>query len=117
MIRWTIQEPEKVAVVTEVRERFDQAGAAILTEYRGLTVKEIAALRRSLGAAGGDYRVYKNTLVRFAARDLGLVDLDALLDRPDGDRVRQSGGGRPGWRRRRWPRRFGSTPGATRSWS
>jgi large subunit ribosomal protein L10 len=74
--------PEKVAVVTEVRERFDRAGAAILTEYRGLTVKEIAALRRSLSAAGGDYRVYKNTLVRFAARDLGIVDLDALLTGP-----------------------------------
>lgn len=74
--------PEKVAVVTEVRERFDRAGAAILTEYRGLTVKEIAALRRSLSAAGGDYRVYKNTLVRFAARDLGIADLDALLTGP-----------------------------------
>ena len=74
--------PEKVAVVTEVRERFDRAGAAILTEYRGLTVKEIAALRRSLRAAGGDYRIYKNTLVRFAARDLGLDDLDSLLTGP-----------------------------------
>ena len=74
--------PEKVAVVTEVRERFDRAGAAILTEYRGLTVKEIAELRRSLRTAGGDYRIYKNTLVRFAASDLGLRDLGALLTGP-----------------------------------
>jgi large subunit ribosomal protein L10 len=74
--------PEKVAVVTEVRERFDRAGAAILTEYRGLTVKEIAELRRSLRTAGGDYRIYKNTLVRFAANDLGLRDLGALLTGP-----------------------------------
>ena len=74
--------PEKVAVVTEVRERFDRAGAAILTEYRGLTVKEIADLRRSLRSAGGDYRIYKNTLVRFAANDLGLSDLGSLLTGP-----------------------------------
>jgi len=74
--------PEKVAVVTEVRERFDRAGAAILTEYRGLTVKDMATLRRSLRAAGGEYRIYKNTLVRFAAHDLGLNELDALLTGP-----------------------------------
>jgi large subunit ribosomal protein L10 len=73
---------EKVAVVTEVRERFDRAGAAILTEYRGLSVKEIATLRRSLSAVGSEYKVYKNTLVRFAAHDLGLSDLDALLTGP-----------------------------------
>ena len=41
--------PQKVAVVTEVRERLDAAEAAILTEYRGLTVAELAALRRSCG--------------------------------------------------------------------
>jgi large subunit ribosomal protein L10 len=74
--------PEKVAVVDEVRERLDRAGAAILTEYRGLSVKDLAALRRSLREAGGEYRVYKNTLVRFAARDLGLADLDPLLSGP-----------------------------------
>lgn len=85
--------PEKVAVVTEVRERLDQASAAILTEYRGLTVKDLATLRRSLREAGGEYRIYKNTLVRFAARDLGLSDLEQLLTGPtaiafvDGDAV------------------------------
>jgi large subunit ribosomal protein L10 len=73
---------EKVAVVTEVRERFDRAGAAILTEYRGLTVKDLATLRRSLRTAGGEYRIYKNTLVRFAAHDLGLDELDAFLTGP-----------------------------------
>jgi large subunit ribosomal protein L10 len=73
---------EKVAVVDEVRERFDRAGAAILTEYRGLTVKDLATLRRSLRSAGGDYRIYKNTLVRFAAHDLGLDELNALLTGP-----------------------------------
>jgi large subunit ribosomal protein L10 len=73
--------PEKVAVVDEVREHFNDSDAAILTEYRGLTVTEISNLRRALRPAGGEYKVYKNTLVRFAARDLG-IDLDAMLEGP-----------------------------------
>ena len=85
--------PEKVAVVDEVRERFDNASAALLTEYRGLDVTAIGALRRALREAGGEYKIYKNTLVRFAAREAGL-DIEELLvgptaiafvgDRPDG---------------------------------
>ncbi|MGH9151840.1 MAG: 50S ribosomal protein L10 [Acidimicrobiales bacterium] len=74
--------PEKVAVVDEVRERLGAASAAILTEYRGLSVKDLSALRRSLTAAGGSYKVYKNTLVGFAARDLGLDDLQPMLTGP-----------------------------------
>jgi large subunit ribosomal protein L10 len=73
--------PEKVAVVDEVRERFDGASAALLTEYRGLSVSAIAQLRRALREAGGDLKVYKNTLVRFAARDLGL-EIEDLLTGP-----------------------------------
>lgn len=73
--------PEKVAVVDEVRGHFEESDAAILTEYRGLTVTEISALRRSLRPAGGEYKVYKNTLVRFAARDLGL-DIEPMLEGP-----------------------------------
>jgi len=76
--------PEKVAVVDEVRERLSDADAVILTEYRGLKVKEMATLRRSLTPSGGDYKVYKNTLVRFAARDAGLDGLDSLLEGPTG---------------------------------
>jgi large subunit ribosomal protein L10 len=74
--------PEKVAVVDEVRERLSAASAAILTEYRGLNVAEISRLRRALRDAGGDYKIYKNTLVRFAARDLGLAELEELLTGP-----------------------------------
>lgn len=74
--------PEKVAVVEEVRSRLGASSAAILTEYRGLKVKELADLRRALRAAGGDYKVYKNTLVRFAVRDLDLAELEALLEGP-----------------------------------
>ncbi|MEY2426368.1 MAG: large subunit ribosomal protein, partial [Actinomycetota bacterium] len=69
------------AVVDEVREHFNDADAAILTEYRGLTVTEIGQLRRNLRPAGGEYKVYKNTLVRFAARDLGL-DIESMLTGP-----------------------------------
>jgi large subunit ribosomal protein L10 len=86
--------PEKVAVVDEVRERFTSANAALLTEYRGLDVSAIGELRRALRAGGGDYKVYKNTLVRLAAREAGL-DIEDMLtgptaiafvgERPDGE--------------------------------
>jgi large subunit ribosomal protein L10 len=73
---------EKVAVVDEVRQRLSGADAAILTEYRGLEVKDLASLRRDLRRDGGEYKVYKNTLVRFATRSLGLDELDGLLVGP-----------------------------------
>ncbi|HVN52311.1 MAG TPA: 50S ribosomal protein L10 [Acidimicrobiales bacterium] len=73
--------PEKVAVVDEVKGRLSDSEAALLTEYRGLNVAEISALRRSLRQAGGDYKIYKNTLVRFAARDLDL-EIEDLLTGP-----------------------------------
>ena len=74
--------PEKVAVVDEVREKMAGADAALLTEYRGLTVKQLAELRRALRPAGGDYKVYKNTLVRFAAREVVEDRLDSMLTGP-----------------------------------
>jgi large subunit ribosomal protein L10 len=74
--------PEKAAVVEEVRTRLSSANAALLTEYRGLNVGEIARLRRTLRDAGGEYKIYKNTLVRFAVRDLGLDELESLLVGP-----------------------------------
>src|SRR6059036_3611657 len=72
---------EKVAVVDEVRSKFFEAGAALLTEYRGLNVAAISQLRRQLREAGGEYKIYKNTLVRFAACDLGL-EIEDLLTGP-----------------------------------
>ena len=74
--------PEKVAVVNEVRERFESSDAALLTEYRGLTVKALADLRRQLRPAGAEYKVYKNALVRFAAQQMGVEPLDPLLTGP-----------------------------------
>jgi large subunit ribosomal protein L10 len=57
---------EKIAVVDEVRSRIGAASASIVSEYRGLTVTELAQLRQALAAAGGDYKIFKNTLVRRA---------------------------------------------------
>lgn len=76
--------PEKVAVVDEVRQQFADADAAIFTEYRGLKVKELAQLRRSLRANGGEYKVYKNTLVRLATREVGLGEVETMLEGPTG---------------------------------
>ena len=73
---------EKVAVVAEVRSRLESSSGAILTEYRGLKVGELATLRRALRTVGGEYKIYKNTLVRFAVRDLGLDDLVEMLTGP-----------------------------------
>jgi large subunit ribosomal protein L10 len=74
--------PEKVAVVDEVRTRLSTSSAALLTEYRGLNVKDLATLRTAVRDAGGEYKIYKNTLVRLAVQGEGLADLEALLTGP-----------------------------------
>ncbi len=76
--------PEKVAVVDEVRSRLGDATGAILTEYRGLTVTEMAELRLALEKAGGEYKVYKNTLVKLATTGGRHEALHALLEGPTG---------------------------------
>lgn len=62
--------PDKVAIVDEVRERLSGAESVVVTEYRGLTVDALAELRSALRPAGGNYKVYKNTLVRLASTDI-----------------------------------------------
>jgi large subunit ribosomal protein L10 len=74
--------PEKVAVVDEVRARLDDAAASVVTEYRGLTVADLAQLRRSLTAAGGEYKVFKNTLVKRAIDGSPHAPLEDLLTGP-----------------------------------
>lgn len=74
--------PEKVAVVDEVREHFGSSDAVILTEYRGLKVKDMAGLRRTLRTSGAEYKIYKNTLVNLAAVEQGLEELGSLLNGP-----------------------------------
>ena len=70
---------DKVAIVDEVRERLASADAALLTDYRGIDVTDMQALRRSLTEAGGDYKIYKNTLVRLAVAGQGLDEFYELL--------------------------------------
>ena len=60
------QRARKVEVVDEVTSRMGAASASIVSEYRGLTVAELADLRQALATAGGDYKIFKNTLVRRA---------------------------------------------------
>jgi large subunit ribosomal protein L10 len=74
--------PEKVTVVDEVRSRIDKADAVIVTQYRGLKVKDLEALRRSLAPLGGEYRVYKNTLARLAAEQSVAPGLANALEGP-----------------------------------
>ena len=61
---------EKEAVVAEIRAKFESASAVIITEYRGISVPGLATLRLALREHNAEYRVYKNTLARFAAQGL-----------------------------------------------
>jgi large subunit ribosomal protein L10 len=74
--------PEKVAVVEEIRTKLAEADAAMLTEYRGLTVPELADLRAALRGSGTEYKVFKNTLARRAVADSGLDDVASMFEGP-----------------------------------
>jgi large subunit ribosomal protein L10 len=76
--------PEKVAAVKEISERFSNSEAALLTEYRGLSVSQMAEVRQALREADAetDYKVSKNSLARIAVKDLGLDELFDLLVGP-----------------------------------
>jgi large subunit ribosomal protein L10 len=73
--------PDKAAAVAELTEEFRSSTAAVLTEYRGLTVAQLKELRRSLGA-NTSYAVVKNTLTKIAAKDAGVGAFDGLLQGP-----------------------------------
>ena len=73
--------PDKVATVAEIADEFRGASASVVTEYRGLSVAQLTALRRALGP-DVTYRVAKNTLVKRAAQDAGVEGLEALLTGP-----------------------------------
>ena len=73
---------EKVAAVAELTERFQTSAGAVLTEYRGLTVAQLAELRGSLGEHT-TFAVVKNTLTKLAATEAGVAEqLDGLLTGP-----------------------------------
>ncbi|MGL4304835.1 MAG: 50S ribosomal protein L10 [Mycobacteriaceae bacterium] len=73
--------PEKVTAVDEITAQFKGSTAAVITEYRGLSVSSLTELRRALGA-NTSYSVAKNTLVKRAAAEAGVEGLDDLFVGP-----------------------------------
>ncbi|MEV8016696.1 50S ribosomal protein L10 [Streptomyces sp. NPDC086554] len=73
--------PDKAAAVAELTDKFRSSNAAVLTEYRGLTVAQLKQLRRSLGE-NSEYAVVKNTLTKIAANAAGITTLDDQFNGP-----------------------------------
>lgn len=74
--------PDKAGEVSDITRRFEESGAALLTEYRGLSVGDMAEVRNALRGADADYKVLKNTLTRIAVRNVGLDELVGMLEGP-----------------------------------
>lgn len=74
--------PEKVAVVEEIVGKLRNAQAVFVSEYRGLTVSQLASVRNALRPNGAEHVVYKNTLARLAVREVGVDGLEELLSGP-----------------------------------
>ena len=72
---------QKQAVVSEIKEKFENAKSVVLFDPRGLKVSEVTELRKALRESGSDYKVYKNTLAKRALVDSGL-ELDSYLEGP-----------------------------------
>jgi large subunit ribosomal protein L10 len=73
---------EKVAVVEEITAKLSDAQAVFVSEYRGLTVKQLATVRNALRPSDAEHVVYKNTLARLAVREAGLEGLEEFLTGP-----------------------------------
>lgn len=73
---------QKQELVAEIKERLSSSGGVILADYRGLSVKDMRALRTSLRETGGEATVYKNSLAQIAIRELDLPNLDEFLAGP-----------------------------------
>ena len=72
----------KEAKVAEIKEKLQKSQAVILADYQGLTVEDDTQLRKNLREAGVEYKVYKNTLVILAAKELGLDGIAEYLEGP-----------------------------------
>ena len=73
---------KKAQIIDSLQEAFSRCSIGILTDYRGLATPEITALRRRIQETGGEYRVVKNTLARFAASRAGIDDLISYIEGP-----------------------------------
>jgi large subunit ribosomal protein L10 len=76
-----VAKPEKAAAIAELTEKFRNSGAAVLTEYRGLTVAQLTTLRSSL-REHATYAVVKNTLTQIAAKEAGVTAFDGQFSGP-----------------------------------
>lgn len=68
--------------VEEIKEKIGKAQSVVLVDYRGLNVEQLTELRSQYRSAGVDYKVYKNTMMRIAFKDLGLEDFNEFLKGP-----------------------------------
>lgn len=72
----------KSQIVSEVKEKLSRSKGVVLADYRGLTVAQVTKLRAQLRAEGIEFKVLKNTMVRRAANEVGIVGLDPYLEGP-----------------------------------
>lgn len=73
---------KKKQIVEEITEKLKNSVSTVIVDYRGLTVAEVTELRKQLREAGVEFKVYKNTLMRRAAEQAGLADLNEALVGP-----------------------------------
>ncbi len=73
----------KKVIVEEIKGKIQDAQSAVLVDYRGLTVEETTELRKKFREAGVEYKVYKNSLMRFAFKDAGLEEFNKYLTGPN----------------------------------
>ncbi len=72
----------KTQNIEEIKEKIDKAQSVVLVDYRGLNVGQLTELRSKYREAGVEYKVYKNTMMRFAFKDAGLEDFNEFLKGP-----------------------------------
>ncbi|KXB44392.1 hypothetical protein HMPREF3188_01287 [Tissierellia bacterium KA00581] len=73
---------QKQAVVSGIKEKIENSGSLVLVDYRGLTVEEVTDLRKKYREAGVQYKVYKNTMMKIAFKELGFEDFNQYLQGP-----------------------------------
>ncbi|MBN6187453.1 50S ribosomal protein L10 [Aneurinibacillus sp. BA2021] len=73
---------EKIQIVNEITEKFQNSKGVVVTDYRGLNVAQVTELRKKCREAGVEFKVYKNTMTRRATAAAGLTDLDDSLTGP-----------------------------------
>jgi len=72
----------KAVTVAQIKEKLTASVGVIMADYRGLSVKEMQELRSKIRAAGGEVKIYKNTLTEIAVRELAMPNMDEFLQGP-----------------------------------